>query len=211
MNKYTLMDLQYNNDECYTTRCESDKICSFLYEHNVITDKTIVWLPFDNELSNIYKSVKQYTSKIIISNLEMGLDFYNYEPEHYDMIITNPPFSGRTDLMNRLLSLYKPFVLLQATQFFNNQYAVNLLCDFSNDFQFVLPRGRMSFLRYDQQTDRITNSLGSASFYSFWLCFNMNLPKTFNALKDNGMEKVVEQYVINGDVIKENHLNLFNV
>lgn len=205
----TYNNMRFARDECYTTAAESNKLVDYLTQNNLIDKKSIIWLPFDNELSNIYKALKTSGYTTILSNLELGLDFYNYEPKQWDIIISNPPFSNRTQLMNRLLSFGKPFIILQGTQFFNNQYAVNHLCQYSDDFQFLLPRSRMNFLTYNETENVVKTSKNAASFYSFWLCYKMNLDKTFNSLKDNGKEKHVEMYDSVGNVIKDNHYSLF--
>lgn len=202
--------MNVKKDECYTTFAEAEKIVKFLIYKKIIKKSTKVWLPFDNEISNIYKALKGHC-EIILSNLEIGLDFYNYKPKDWDMILTNPPFSNRTNLMKRLVSFNKPFVILQATQYFNNQHAVNMLSEFNNDFQFILPRTRMSFLTYKKETDRVESSKNGASFYSFWLCFKINLEQTFNKLLDSGKEKITEKWDMQGNVITDNHFNIFNL
>ena len=198
-------------DECYTTSAESNKLVKYLLENNIIDRDIKIWLPFDNDFSNIYKALKKAQCNITISNLELGLDFYLYEPKEWDIIITNPPFSKRTNLMKRLLSFDKPFIILQATQYFNNQFAVNFLCEYSNDFKFIMPRSRMSFLTYREKDKKISSSRNGASFYSFWLCYKTKLQKHFNAIKDSGLEKDIESYKIDGNIIIENHENLFNI
>ena len=105
-----------SKDECYTTYAEAKKIIDYLISESVLTKDMKIWLPFDNGLSNLYKYLKHLRYKTILSNLEIGLDFYNYEPyEWYDIIITNPPFSKRTKLLKRMFSFKKPFVILQGT------------------------------------------------------------------------------------------------
>jgi hypothetical protein len=199
-------------DEYYTTTNESEKLIKYLWEYRIVKKDDIIWLPFDNEISNIYKILLKYGYKnIVLSNLEVGLDFYNYEPENWDIIITNPPFSGRTHLMKRLMSFNKPFIILQGTQYFNNQYAVNYLSQFSDDFKFLLPRTRMSFMTYNEDEDIISSSKSGASFYSFWLCYKTKVDKTFTSLKDNGNEKNIERLDLKGNVIVDNHVNLFNI
>lgn len=201
-----------DNNECYTTTNEANKLVNWLVDHGIISKTTVVWCPFDTELSAIYRGLIKYVKKIILSNLEQGNDFYRYEPkERYDIIISNPPFSGRTKLMKRIISFDKPFILLQGVQFFNNQTAVSYLCQFSSDFQFLLPRTRMSFMRYDEKTNIILNSRNGASFYSFWICYKAKLPSTFNALQDSGKESEIERYDINGNVIEDNQMSLFNM
>lgn len=198
-------------DECYTTRAESDKLISYLEKNKLINKDMVIWLPFDNELSNIYKSLHLRDYKTTLSNLELGLDFYTYEPVKWDIVITNPPFSGRSDLMKRLISLDKPFIILQASQMFNNQTLTNILCNYSNNFKFIMPQSRMNFLTYNNEKGKIISSKGSPAFYSFWLCYKTDLKNAFNYLEDSGKEKEIEEYDIMGNVIKDNHYNLFNI
>jgi len=204
-------DMRVARDECYTTHNEALKMVEYIINNNIISENDIVWLPFDNEFSNIYKALKmRFKGQIIMTNLELGYDFYVYEPDKWDIIITNPPFSGRTALMKRLISFDKPFIILQATQYFNNQYAVNYLCEFSDDFKFIMPRSRMSFLTYKEKENVIRSDRNGASFYSFWLCYKTKLKNTFNKLEDSGKERIIEKYDEYGNVIEDNHLTLFN-
>ena len=203
-------NMRTKKNECYTSLAESEKLIGYLVENNLINKSSFIWLPFDNELSNIYISLIKYGFKnLILSNLELGLDFFKYEPKKWDLIISNPPFSNRTNLMNRLIAFNKPFIILQATQFFNNQFAVKYLCDYNNDFKLLLPRSRMNFLTYNKTQDIIKSSKSAASFYSFWLCYKINLKNTFNHLPDNGREKEIESFDKKGNLIINNHWNLF--
>lgn len=203
-------EMRIAHDECYTTLNEAEKLVKYIDENKIVSKNDIIWLPFDNEFSNIYKALTKYGFNIVMTNLENGQDFYAYQPNEWDIIITNPPFSGRTKLMNRLMSFNKPFIILQATQMFNNQFAVNYLCQFSNDFKFILPRSRMSFLTYKEDENIIRSDKNGASFYSFWLCYLTPLKQTFNQLLDSGNERVIEKYDQYGNVIEDNHMNIFN-
>ena len=49
---------------------------------------------------------------MIHSHLDDGLDFFEYEPEHYDIIISNPPFTMKDNVLKRLYELNKPFAIL---------------------------------------------------------------------------------------------------
>ena len=209
MNIY--QEMRIAKDECYTTNAESEKLIEYLEKNDIIDKGMIIWLPFDNELSNIYKALDSRGYRTTLSNLELGLDFYTYEPSKWDIIITNPPFSGRSELMKRLVAFNKPFVILQATQFFNNQTATKLLCEHSNYFKFIMPQNRMNFLTYNEELDKIISGKSGTAFYSFWICYKTSLIDTFNFLADSGKEKEIEQYDIMGNAIKDNHYNLFNI
>ncbi len=211
-NKINIYQTMAKKDECYTKKSEADKLRDYLTKHNIIDKDTKIWMPFDNEISAIYRSFAGGGyNNIILSNLEMGLDFYLYEPIEWDIIITNPPFSGRTSLMKRLIGFNKPFIILQATQFFNNQSAVNYLCEYSNDFKLLLPSSRMSFLTYDKTKDIVISKKTGAAFYSFWLCYKTKVKDTFTTLKDNGLESAIERLDMDGNAIVDNHFNLFNI
>lgn len=211
MKKETLVKNLLVNDEAYTTYNEALKLINYLLKLNIIKSNMKIWLPFDNELSNIYKALlEMWGGQIILSNLEIGLDFYLYQPDEFDLIITNPPFSNRTNLFNRLHDLDKPFIILNSTMMFNNQSVIEKLCLYSNKYTFVMPRTRMKFLRYDEETNTVKTSKYGASFYSFWLAYKVKLPETFNYIKDTGNETVIEKLDIEGNAIIDNHLNLFN-
>lgn len=199
-----------SKDECYTTYNESLKLVNYLIKNNVINKEMIIWLPFDTEISNIYKVLIKHGFNVTISNLVIGLDFYNYQPEVFDIIISNPPFSNRTALMKRLLSFNKPFIILQGIQYFNNQHAVSFLSKYSDDFKFIFPRSRMSFITYDEKEKLLKSSKTGASFYSFWLCYKTKLTNTFNKLLDSGFEKEIEILELEEKTIDELHYNLFN-
>ena len=65
-NKLTIMENFYQgvySDECYTTTCESEKLVDFIIKNNLISKDKIIWLPFDNEYSNIYIALKKMVSR----------------------------------------------------------------------------------------------------------------------------------------------------
>lgn len=40
------------------------------------------------------------------------MDFFDYEPDNYDVIVSNPPFSIKDKILERLYELDKPFAVL---------------------------------------------------------------------------------------------------
>lgn len=73
----------------------------------------IIWCPFDEEWSAYYQMFKENGYKVIRSSLAEGQDFFTYEPqEHYDIIVSNPPFSKKDRVLMRLDKLNKPFAIL---------------------------------------------------------------------------------------------------
>ena len=96
-----------DGDEQYTSFYAAEAIVKY-----VPKDWTI-WCPCDEEWSAYVQLFKESGYKVIRSSLSDGKDFLKYEPEeHYDVIITNLPFSLKTKMLKRLDELGKPFAVL---------------------------------------------------------------------------------------------------
>ena len=73
----------------------------------------VIWCPFDEEWSAYYQLFIEEGYKVIRSSLNEGQDFFTYEPnEDYDIIVSNPPFSKKDNVLKRLDALGKPFAIL---------------------------------------------------------------------------------------------------
>lgn len=73
----------------------------------------VIWCPFDEEWSAYYQLFKENGYNVIRSSIEEGQNFFEYEPqEHWDIIISNPPFSKKDNVLKRLYSFKKPFAIL---------------------------------------------------------------------------------------------------
>ena len=71
-----------------------------------------IWLPFDMEWSAFYQRLKEEGFNVVRSSLQEGQNFFEYEPEHWDLIVSNPPFSLKDKVLERLYSFNKPFAIL---------------------------------------------------------------------------------------------------
>lgn len=76
-----------------------------------LKDKTI-WCPFDKEDSQFVQVLTRNGFKVVYSHIDYGQDFFEYEPEHWDVIISNPPYKGKRAFWEHCLDLGKPFALL---------------------------------------------------------------------------------------------------
>lgn len=78
-----------------------------------ISKDLVIWCPFDKEWSAYYQVFTNNGYKVIRSHICEEQDFFTYEPdEHYDIIISNPPFSLKDRVLERLYQLNKPFAML---------------------------------------------------------------------------------------------------
>ena len=71
----------------------------------------IIWCPFDEEWSAFVQVLKENGYKVVRSSLVEGQDFFEYEPEEWDILVSNPPFSKKDKVLERCYKLNKPFCL----------------------------------------------------------------------------------------------------
>lgn len=121
-----ILSNQTPNDEYYT----QPETVKELVEMLDLPDDYIIWCPFDKENSEFVKQLSKKW-KVVYSHIDNGQDFYNYEPEKWDIIISNPPFSKKRILIERCMSFNKPFILLYGATIFSQSMGNTLnKCDF---------------------------------------------------------------------------------
>lgn len=157
-------DLMYSagaNDECYTPDYGVAPILKY------IPNGATVWCPFDKQESEFVTQISK-TNKVIHSHIDDGFDYYSYEPENWDVMISNPPFTGKRNIFERALSFNKPFALIMSNTWLNDSAPKQLfknkdlqLLMFDKRMRFILPNG--------EKNDKIT-------FSSSYYCWNF-LPK----------------------------------
>ena len=131
---------------------------AFATEHN---RQLIIWLPFDTEESKYYTILKAEGFQVVRSHLNDDKDFFHYQPEQFDIIVSNPPFSTKLDIFERIIfDLKKPFVLLMNMMAINYQNVSNLFQLVNPKIQFIIPDKKVSF---DGNT---------SSFSSGYVCYD---------------------------------------
>ena len=156
-----LMYSKGNNDECYTPDYGVEPILKY------IPKDATVWCPFDTEESQFVIQISKQ-NKVIRSHLDSGQDFFDYEPDEWDMIVSNPPFTDKRKFFERALSFNKPFALIMTNTWLNDSAPKQLFKD--KDLQLLMFDKRMKFKSPDgRDNDKIT-------FSSSYYCYNI-LPK----------------------------------
>jgi hypothetical protein len=146
-------------DEYYTPPILVDAIIPYLKEGSTI------WCPFDTEHSEFVLRLNEAGFKVIYSHIWRGQDFFNYEPdEEYDYIVSNPPFTKKLDVFQRLYELKKPFAMVMGLPILNYQQVGSFFCDKQHDgknLQLLIVDKKVSF---DGNT---------ASFNNSYFCWNV--------------------------------------
>lgn len=89
-----------SNDECMTLDYAVEPIIKY------IPKDWVIWCPFDTEDSEFVKQIRANGNKVIYSHISEGKDFYTYEPdEHWDCIISNPPYSLAKEFVEKSMPL----------------------------------------------------------------------------------------------------------
>jgi len=150
-----------NNDECYTKPYAVAPILKYIKRGDV------VWCPFDKEDSEFVKQIS-LTNEVVYSHIDYGQNFFDYEPEVWDVIVSNPPFTNKRKFFERALSFGKPFALIMSNTWLNDAAPKQLF--FEKDLQLLMFDKRMEF---DNQASGASNKV---TFSSSYFCWNF-LPK----------------------------------
>lgn len=156
MKKDQINTMKKDNDELYTPRILAESIIPYIQK------KSIIWCPFDTEKSEIVKAMKKNDCEVIATHIDTGHDFFYFEPEKYDYIVSNPPFSKKLDVLKRVYSLNKPFALIFGTPILNYQEIGEFFLD--KEIQLLIPDKKVSF------------NGKTSSFNCSWFCKDI-LPK----------------------------------
>jgi hypothetical protein len=102
--------------------------------------------------------------------LDNGKDFYKYEPKKWDLIISNPPFKNKHNILIRLLEFNKPWALIFGIQALNSEKFCDTLQKFEKP-QYIHLKRRMCFTKDHLNYDVM--NLDRPSFASMWICNNL--------------------------------------
>lgn len=160
MDSRKLLYNKVGNDEAYTPKYGVEPILKY------IPKDWVVWCPFDKEESEFVKQISK-TNKVIYSHIDDGKDFFNYEPsEHWDCIISNPPFKNKRHFFERALSLGKPFALIMTNAWLNDAYSKKVFMEADRQMQLLMFDKRIMFDNpYGNDNKKIT-------FSSSYYCYN---------------------------------------
>ena len=129
------------NDEFYTPYYAVEPLIKYL------KPDTTVWCSFDTEDSLFVKVLKREGHQVLNSHINEGKDFFEYIPlVEYDYIISNPPYSLKTEVLEKLFKMDKPFAMLVGVAgLFESQKRFEMFRD--NDWEIMYFNRRVSFMK----------------------------------------------------------------
>ena len=130
-----------------------------------------IWCPFDTEDSLFVKMFRERGFNVIIGHKDTGQDFFNIDTPECDYIISNPPYSLKERILQRLFSINKPFAMLVGVVgLFESQIRFNMFA--SNEFEVLYINKRIAYFKdYKEQIPSV-----NPPFSSVYICHKV-LPK----------------------------------
>ena len=122
--------MKNKNDERYTPPILVKPIIEFIPKNKII------WCPFDTKDSEFVVQFEKAGYNVVYSHIWEDKDFFEYEPKEYDYIISNPPFSKKIKVLERLYKLNKPFAMLMNIECLNYQIIGEFFLD--KDLQLLI-------------------------------------------------------------------------
>lgn len=151
----------------FTTDKDSDNYATDkkgweIIKQYIPTDKKI-WAPFYCDGKQ-----KEYFKDMGFDIIHEDKNFFDYTPD-YDIIIDNPPFSKKKDILTRIKQLDKPFILIIPSVMLCYKYFQEY---FKDHLQIIISLNRIKFRHINS-----TNKNYTPPYASFYFCYKMNLPK----------------------------------
>ncbi len=158
------------NDEYYTDEKGVLPILKFLKPNSTI------WCPFDTKDSQYVKVFEAAGHKVIHSHIWDGRDFLEWEPdEDYDYIISNPPYSIKNEILEKLIRLDKPFAMLIGVQALTIRKFMRIWREHNVNMQLILFENKIFFEQPDMGQKQLYKKPGTY-FHTYYFC-NGWLPK----------------------------------
>jgi len=146
-----------DSDNYITNKEDWEKIKEYIPKDKVI------WAPFYCDGKQ-----KEYFKDMGFDIIHEDKDFFSYTPE-YDIMIDNPPFSKKKEILKKLKEIDKPFILIIPSVMLCYKYFQDY---FKNDLQMIVTYNRIKFRHINS-----TNKNYTPPYASFYFCYKMNLPK----------------------------------
>ena len=119
----------------------------------------------------------KYLTELGFNVIHEPIDFFTND--RGDMIVTNPPFSKKKEVLTRLKELDKPFIIICPSSMINTKYVRHLFKD--DKLQIIIPHKRISFVK--KINGVVPDNWGDRCYFDcFYYCYKMNLPKDINWL-----------------------------
>lgn len=155
------------NDEFYTPRYAIEPLLKYLKPNSEI------WCPFDTQESLFIKVLEENGHRCIATHISTGTNFLDLDetPPICDYIISNPPYSLKAEVFEKLFRLKIPFAMLVGVVgLFESKKRFEMFKN--NNFEIMYFNKRVSYFKdYKEQKPSL-----NPPFSSVYVCGGV-LPK----------------------------------
>jgi hypothetical protein len=130
-----------------------------------IPKDTVIWEAF-------YGNGKsgQYLTELGFNVIHERIDFFQHNEG--DIIVSNPPYTKKREVFERLRALDKPFIMLVPTTVLHTLYFKETFGDISENIQLIIPYKKRQFYSENKKLKK-----GGCSFYTLYICYKIGLSK----------------------------------
>lgn len=130
-----------------------------------------IWCPFDTCDSLFVKRFRSLRYKVIATHISNGGNFFEIDVPDCDYIISNPPYSLKGEVFQRLFEIGKPFAMLVGVVgLFESKKRFDMFRN--NDFEIMYMNKRIAYFKdYSEQKPSL-----NPPFSSVYVCKDI-LPK----------------------------------
>lgn len=156
------------NDEFYTPDYAITPLEKYLLAPPGIT----IWCPFDTDESLFVRRFRELGYNVIATHIANGEDFFEIDIPDCNYIISNPPYSRKGEVLQKLFEIGKPFAMLVGVVgLFESQKRFKMFKN--NEFEIMYMNKRIAYFKnYSEQKPSL-----NPPFSSVYICKDI-LPKT---------------------------------
>lgn len=160
------------NNQYYTPEIAMD----YIYPH--IKKYQRIWESCCGD-GHIVRYLEKRGHRVIGTDIMQGeeFDFFTYAPpsQEYDIIVTNPPFTAKKRIFERLYHLGKPFaILMPSTALESNP--IRAMLKLKGHYGIIMPPKTINYIPGDSENAREATKAPRSSrsfFHSSWFCYKI--------------------------------------
>jgi hypothetical protein len=167
-NMATYKDYQPTKHDDYFTN-ENTWIQLSKIINKYIDPNLVVSMPFYSPYSKCNELLgKHIKNKIIYQNEDF------FKNNRGDIVIDNPPFNTKKDILEELYKRDKPFMLILPVSSMCYKY-YRIFKDNQKDLSFLIFKGRPYYIKCNPTTGELSNEIKSPAFDSIVFCYKIKL------------------------------------
>jgi hypothetical protein len=142
---------------------------------HIIPKDKVIWEPFYGD-GRSGRFLRELGFKVIHEDEDF------FENDKGDVIVSNPPFTLIPSILERLISLGKPFILIMPAPKMCTQYMRKMFATHDDKLQIIIPRKRIQFVKM-VNGEVPENYESKCNFDCFYYCWKIGLPRDITWLE----------------------------